>query len=186
MPWRTAPAWPESPPARHGGDHVELLAALRDVERLLDDHLLRRPREVDLLVAAVDGDLAGAGLHPDAGDGVLAPARGVGAALRVDFLLAMAAAIWVPGPVGAAFFSSAKDDSSVAISADPRILGVHRGDVELLGLLRRLLVVGSLVDAQVLHLRASQRAAGDHALDGLDDDALREAAFQALAQGLGP
>src|SRR5882757_1450063 len=77
------------PAARHGGDHVELLAALRDVERLLDDHLLGRAREVDLLVAAVDGDLAGAGLHPDAGDGVLAPARGVGAALRIDFLLAM-------------------------------------------------------------------------------------------------
>ncbi len=75
--------------ARDGGDHVELVAALRDVERLLDDHLLGRAREVDLLVAAVDGDLAGAGLHPDAGDGVLAPARGIGAALRVDFLLAM-------------------------------------------------------------------------------------------------
>src|ERR1700736_4089244 len=31
--------------ARDGGDHVELLAALRDVERLLDDHLLRGPCE---------------------------------------------------------------------------------------------------------------------------------------------
>src|SRR5580704_320526 len=77
------------PAARDGGDHVELLAALRDVERLLDDHLLGRAREIDLLVAAVDGDLAGARLDPDAGDGVLAPARGIGAALGVDFLLAM-------------------------------------------------------------------------------------------------
>ena len=76
------------PAARDGGDHVELLAALRDVERLLDDHLLRGPCEVDLLVAAVDGDLAGAGLHPDAGDGVLAPARGIGATLGVDLRLA--------------------------------------------------------------------------------------------------
>src|SRR5690242_5629593 len=74
--------------ARDGGDHVELAVALADVERLLDDHLLGRAREVDLLVTAVDGDLAGAELHPDAGDGVLAAAGGVGAALRVDFLLA--------------------------------------------------------------------------------------------------
>ncbi len=50
--------------------------------------LLRRAREVDRLVTAVDRDLAGAGLHPDAGDGVLAAAGGVGAALRVDFLFA--------------------------------------------------------------------------------------------------
>src|SRR5262245_25878690 len=87
-------------------------------------------------------------------------------------------------PEAGAFFSSAKDESSVAILADPRILAVHRGNVELLGLLRLLLVVGALVDAQVLHLRAAQRPAGDHALDSLDDDTLREAAFEALAQGL--
>src|SRR5476651_1974414 len=40
------------------------------------------------------------------------------------------------------------------------------------------------IDAQVLHLRAAERSARDHALDGLDQDALREAAFKALAQGL--
>src|SRR5258708_15432279 len=45
-------------------------------------------------------------------------------------------------------------------------------------------MVRSGVDAQVLHLRAAERAAGDHALDGLDQDALGEAAFEALAQGL--
>src|SRR5689334_5353244 len=75
--------------AGDGSDHVELAVALADVERLLDDHLLGRTREVDLLVAAVDRDLAGAELHPDAGDGVLAAAGGVRAALRVDFLLAL-------------------------------------------------------------------------------------------------
>src|SRR5476651_190384 len=40
------------------------------------------------------------------------------------------------------------------------------------------------IDAQVLHLRAAERTAGDHALDGLDQDALGKAAFEALAQGL--
>src|SRR3954471_10244101 len=74
--------------AGHRGDDVELAVALADVERLLDHHLLGRAREVDLLVTAIDGDLAGAKLHPDAGDGVLAPAGRVGAALRVDLLLA--------------------------------------------------------------------------------------------------
>jgi hypothetical protein len=34
----------------------------------------------------VDGDLAGAGLDPDAGDGVLALAGGIGAALLVELL----------------------------------------------------------------------------------------------------
>ena len=47
-----------------------------------------------------------------------------------------------------------------------------------------MLVLGPGVDTQVLHLRAAERSAGDHALDGLDDDARREAAFQPLAQGL--
>ena len=63
------------------------------------------------------------------------------------------------------------------MSADPRILGVEGGDVELLGLLCLLLVLRPCVDAQVLHLRTAERTTGDHALHGLDQDALREAAF---------
>src|SRR5262249_17379777 len=39
-------------------------------------------------------------------------------------------------------------------------------------------------DPQVLHLRATERTARDHALDRLDDDALGKAAFEALAEGL--
>src|SRR5688572_30822949 len=70
------------------------------------------------------------------------------------------------------------------MSADPRILAVHSSNVELLRLLGFLLVLRSGVDAQVLHLGAAERATRDHALDGLDQDALREAAFEALAQGL--
>ena len=62
--------------------------ALGDVERLVDHQAQRRTGEIDFLVAAVDGDLAGAGLQPDAGDRVLAAAGGVGAALRVELLLA--------------------------------------------------------------------------------------------------
>ena len=37
MPWRTAPAWPDSPPPETVATTSNWLAALRDVERLLDD-----------------------------------------------------------------------------------------------------------------------------------------------------
>src|SRR6478736_2994530 len=87
-------------------------------------------------------------------------------------------------PAMGAFFNSANDESSVAMLADPRVLAVHRGDIELLRLLSLLLVLRSGIDAQVLHLRPSERSARDHALNRLDQDALREAAFEALAEGL--
>src|SRR3954451_431857 len=74
--------------ALDGRDHVILAAALGDVEHLVDDQAQGRPGEIDRLVAPVDDDLAGAGLQPHAGDGVLAAAGGVGAALLVELLLA--------------------------------------------------------------------------------------------------
>ena len=88
MPWRTAPAWPERPPPLTVATTSYWPRALGDVEHLVDDQAQRRAGEIDLLVAAVDDDLAGAGLQPDAGDRVLAAAGGVGAALLVELLLA--------------------------------------------------------------------------------------------------
>ena len=76
------------PAALDRRDDVILAAALGDVEHLVDDQPKRRPGEIDFLVAAVDDDLAGAGLQPDPGDRVLAAAGGVGAALLVELLLA--------------------------------------------------------------------------------------------------
>jgi hypothetical protein len=70
------------------GDDVILAAAIGDVERLVDHQSKRRPREIDFLLAPVDGDLARSGLQPDAGDRVLAAAGRVGAALLVELLLA--------------------------------------------------------------------------------------------------
>src|SRR3546814_943361 len=55
---------------------------------LVDDQTKRRAGEIDRLIAAVHLDLAGAGLQPDASDGILAAAGGIGAALRVDLLFA--------------------------------------------------------------------------------------------------
>src|SRR3954466_11161787 len=54
--------------AGNGRDHVILALAVGDVEHLVDDQAQGRPGEIDFLVAAVDDDLAGAGLQPDPGD----------------------------------------------------------------------------------------------------------------------
>src|SRR5437899_1659915 len=42
---------------------------------------------------------------------------------------------------------------------------------------------GACIDAEILHLAAAKRAARYHALDGLLDDALGEAALEQLARG---
>ncbi len=72
---------------QHRHVDVELAETIGHLQGLGDHHAQHRTGEVDLLVAAVDRDLALARLDPDAGDGVLALAGGVGAALRVDLAL---------------------------------------------------------------------------------------------------
>ena len=84
MPWRSAPAWPDRPPPLTVADDVELLDPAGHHERLVDDHAQDRPGEIDLDVAAVDGDPTRAGLDPDPRDRVLAAPGRIGAALRVE------------------------------------------------------------------------------------------------------
>ena len=88
MPWRMAPAWPESPPPVTVATTSYWPRRLVTPKRLGDHHPQHGPGEIDGAFAAVDRDLAVARLDPDAGDGVLAPAGGIGAALRVDLRLA--------------------------------------------------------------------------------------------------
>src|SRR6185437_2080110 len=52
-------------------------------QRLAQDHAQHGTGEIDFLVAAIDRDLAGARLDPDAGHRFLAAAGGIGAALGV-------------------------------------------------------------------------------------------------------
>ena len=73
--------------ALHGADHVEFVATIGFDQRLLDHHAQHGTGEIDFLVAAIDGDLAGAGLHPDAGGGFLAAAGAIGAAMGIDLRL---------------------------------------------------------------------------------------------------
>lgn len=67
------------------------------------------------------------------------------------------------------------------LSGAPYVLLVEHGYVENDGLLCFVRVVRAGVNAQVLHLTTAERAARDHALDGLFNDALREATFDDLA-----
>src|SRR3546814_16674297 len=68
-------------------DLVILASTISHVERLVDDETQRGTCEIDGLITAIDSDLAGAGLHPDAGDCVLPAASRIGAAELVEFLL---------------------------------------------------------------------------------------------------
>src|SRR3546814_4027780 len=64
--------------ALHGADHVILASTISHVERLVDDETQRGTCEIDGLITAIDSDLAGAGLHPDAGDCVLPATSRIG------------------------------------------------------------------------------------------------------------
>ena len=72
------------PAAGDADGQVVLADALGDAERLLQNHAQHGAGEIDLHLAAVDDDLAGARLDPDARDGVLALAGGVGSAVLVE------------------------------------------------------------------------------------------------------
>src|SRR5439155_11814700 len=66
--------------ARHRAPHVELAEPVGHDKGLVEQHAQHRAREINGTVAAVDLDLAIALPDPDAGDRVLALARGIGAA----------------------------------------------------------------------------------------------------------
>src|SRR5260221_7789504 len=75
--------------ADHRANDIELADAIDDAEGLVDDHPQHRTGEIGRHVATIDGDLAAARLNPDAGDGVLALAGGIGTALGIDLTLVL-------------------------------------------------------------------------------------------------
>src|SRR3954464_1272245 len=74
------------PAAGDRDGEIVLPMALRDCERLLQDHAQHGPGKIDLDGLRVDDDLARTRPDPDAGDRVLALARGISAALLVELL----------------------------------------------------------------------------------------------------
>src|SRR5436305_6407164 len=67
-----------------------------------------------------------------------------------------------------------------AMLCGPRVLAVQLGDVDLLGRLRLVRMVGAAVNTEVAHLDATERTTRDHALDGLLQHALGVLALEAL------
>src|SRR6267378_6447362 len=72
--------------ARHPADDVVLAVAIGQNQRLRNHHAQYRSGKENFDLPVVDGDFAGAALDPDAGDGVLAFAGGVGATEIVELL----------------------------------------------------------------------------------------------------
>src|ERR1700748_1042292 len=70
-----------------------------------------------------------------------------------------------------------------AMLCGPRVLAVQLGDVELLGRLGLVRMIGAAVDAEVAHLDTAERTTRDHALDGLLEHALGMLALEDLARG---
>src|SRR5690606_21789528 len=64
------------------------------------------------------------------------------------------------------------------------ILAVQCRDIEKFGVLGGVRMLATLVDAKGTHLIPAKRAAWDHALNGLLENALRKAAFQNLVRAL--
>src|ERR1035437_6244129 len=71
----------------------------------------------------------------------------------------------------------------VDIYSAPLVLRVQRTDVERCRLLAVMRMLRAAIDIEMLHLRALQRAAGDHALHRLLQHPLRMPAVQPLADG---
>jgi hypothetical protein len=78
MPWRMAPAWPDTPPPVTVASTSNLSTVPVADQRLTDDELQGLKSKIVVDAAAVDGDGAGAaGEQVNAGDGGLSAAGAV-------------------------------------------------------------------------------------------------------------
>src|SRR5579871_4732356 len=72
---------------------------------------------------------------------------------------------------------------SAMVSRAFRVLAVHGGDIERLGILRRVRMVRAGIDPQIAKLAAAERPVRQHALDSLFDDALGKPALHDRFRG---
>src|SRR6202043_132458 len=85
------------------------------------------------------------------------------------------------GASGVAGFScdSCSSDCMVSdILCGPHVLAIHRSDIDRLGLLGLVRMLGAGINAQIAELNAAKRPARNHALDGLLDHALGETTLE--------
>ena len=155
---------------------------LASLQRLLQQHLQHGTGEVGCEVLVVDGDHALAGLEPDAGDGVLALAGGVGAAQSLSsFCVPTGAAA-----CGSAPLTAGKVGEGLCFgchgSQTLTFLRLSFATSSFSGFCAVVRMLAALVDLEVAHQLALQRPAREHALDGLLEDALGELAVEDLAR----
>src|SRR6185312_11034481 len=118
--------------------HVELAVAVGGDQRLAQDHAQHGTGEIDGLVAAIDDDLAGTRLDPDAGDRFLAAAGGIGAALGVALGVGLAG---IRGVSRLGLDQGRLEFGKLVVFGHRLgclvlgVLGIHLGDVQLFGLL---------------------------------------------------
>src|SRR5471030_152250 len=87
------------------------------------------------------------------------------------------------GVAGLSCDNWSRDCMLSAILCGPHVLAIHRGDVDRLGLLGLVRMLGPGIDAQVAELHAAKRPARNHALDGLLEHALGETALEDRLRG---
>src|ERR1700712_1358255 len=69
------------------------------------------------------------------------------------------------------------------ILCGPHVLAVHCSDIERLGLLGFVRMLGTAINAQIAHLNATKRPARNHALDGFLNDTLRKTTLEDRLRG---
>src|SRR6185503_18997795 len=122
---------------------------------------------------------AGARLDPDAGDRFLAAAGGIGAALGVALVVGLGG---IGGIRRLGLDQRGLEFGELVLFGHRLgclvlgVLGIHLGDVQLLGLLGLMGMLRARIDAQVRHLAAAQGAPRHHALHGLFQHPLGELA----------
>jgi hypothetical protein len=174
------------PAALDGRLDVELAGDIGHGEGLGDHHLQHGPGEILRHFLAVDAHLAGAGLDPDAGDGVLALAGGVAAAVLVaDGLLRR----------GVGVFLRRDRDGVLKVFEGTDVVGhaLRRSGCSWGSWRRRRWSPAAAPHAGARRRRrcadasaaAGERAARHHALHGLVDHALGVLALEDLRRGAG-
>src|SRR5271163_4604364 len=76
------------------------------------------------------------------------------------------------GAAGLSWESWSSDCMLSAMLCGPRVLAVHLGNVDFLGVLGLMRMLRTGIDAQIAELHAAKRPARNHPLDRLLDDAL--------------
>ena len=167
--------------ASDGHDDIILARPVGGHERLLQDHLKNRPREIRLVILIVDGNLALSGLDPHARTAFfLLPVAEYARERQASARELAATGLRQQERPRLCLSRKMSLRLSQALARPRCIFGVHGTNIELFRILRRVRMFGPAINAQIGHLLASKRPARNHALHGFHKNALRELAAEDL------